>query len=258
MTQKLDYYAVLGLDKSASAADIKRAHQKAVMTYHPDRMRMKPPEEKAAGEKKFREITEAFSVLNDATKRSTYDSYGHQGLENLAAGRSAGTGRSYTDVAGPASVRPPVTEDDAFSFFDRKREQNGGVTQDMDGGTPVDRDAAREARRAAREARRNGMAPPNDINAPPPAAQAPVTQAPVAPPRAAAPATPKTPAGFDFAEAGRKMEEVGEKLGRANRGSIDVPLAALEQFRAELQTMLNVVDAAISRGRRGPGAGPRN
>lgn len=249
MTQKLDYYAVLGLDKSASAADIKRAHQKAVMTYHPDRMRLKPPEEKAAGEKKFREITEAFSVLNDATKRSTYDSYGHQGLENLAAGRSAGTGRSYTDVAGPVSVRPPVTEDDAFSFFDRKREQSGGVTSDMESGTPVDRDAAREARRAARDARRNGMAPPNDITAPPPAAAA-----PVAAPKAAAPVPqPKTPAGFDFAEAGRKMEEVGEKLGRANRGSIDVPLATLEQFRAELQTMLNVVDAAITRGRRGPG-----
>ena len=87
---KRDYYEVLGVEKSASAEDIKRAYRKAAMKYHPDRN----PGDKTA-EEKFKEVGEAYEVLSDDQKRSRYDQFGHAGVDpNFGAG-AGGYGGSY-------------------------------------------------------------------------------------------------------------------------------------------------------------------
>lgn len=87
---KRDYYQVLGVDKSASADDIKKAYRKLAMKYHPDRN----PGDRSA-EEKFKEVGEAYEVLSDADKRSRYDSYGFAGVDpnfNPNAGGGFGGG----------------------------------------------------------------------------------------------------------------------------------------------------------------------
>ncbi len=75
MPQKRDYYEVLGISKTASADEIKRAFRNLAMQYHPDRN--KKPE----AEDKFKEVNEAYEVLSDQEQKSIYDKYGHAGLE---------------------------------------------------------------------------------------------------------------------------------------------------------------------------------
>ncbi|WP_027119413.1 molecular chaperone DnaJ [[Mycoplasma] testudinis] len=71
---KRDYYEILGITKSADQSEIKRAFRKMAMKYHPDRN--KEPD----AEERFKEINEAYEVLNDEEKRKVYDRYGHEGL----------------------------------------------------------------------------------------------------------------------------------------------------------------------------------
>ena len=79
---KRDYYEVLGVSKTASADEIKKAFRRAAVKYHPD---------KADGdEAKFKEVNEAYEVLKDAQKRQRYDQFGHAGV----GGTSGGSGRS--------------------------------------------------------------------------------------------------------------------------------------------------------------------
>ena len=85
---KRDYYEVLGVEKSASAEEIKKAYRKNAMKYHPDRN----PGDKTA-EEKFKELGEAYEVLSDDEKRSRYDQYGHAGVDpNFGAGGFNGGG----------------------------------------------------------------------------------------------------------------------------------------------------------------------
>ena len=79
---KQDFYAVLDVTRDASAEQIKSAYRKAAMKWHPDRN----PENKHEAEGKFRECTEAYSVLSDQEKRQIYDTYGHAGLSNAGGG----------------------------------------------------------------------------------------------------------------------------------------------------------------------------
>ena len=79
---KRDYYEVLGVDKNADAAAIKKAYRKKAMQYHPDRN----PDNKEA-EEKFKEVGEAYEVLSDDEKRARYDQYGFAGVDpNFGAG----------------------------------------------------------------------------------------------------------------------------------------------------------------------------
>ena len=83
---KRDYYEVLGVEKNASAEEIKKAYRKSAMKYHPDRN----PGDKDA-EEKFKEIGEAYEVLSDDQKRSRYDQFGFAGVDpNYGAGNPGG------------------------------------------------------------------------------------------------------------------------------------------------------------------------
>ena len=80
---KRDYYEVLGVEKGASAEEIKKAYRKNAMKYHPDRN----PGDKTA-EEKFKELGEAYEVLSDDDKRARYDQFGHAGVDpNFGAGQ---------------------------------------------------------------------------------------------------------------------------------------------------------------------------
>jgi len=74
-----DFYEVLGVARTASVDEIKSAYRKAALKWHPDRN----PQNKHEAEAKFRESTEAYSVLSDAQKRQVYDTYGHAGLSGV-------------------------------------------------------------------------------------------------------------------------------------------------------------------------------
>ena len=82
-----DYYDILNVSRSASDAEIKSTYRKLAMKYHPDRN----PNDKTA-ENKFREITEAYEVLKDSQKRSTYDQFGHSAFSNDGASQNQGFG----------------------------------------------------------------------------------------------------------------------------------------------------------------------
>lgn len=91
---KRDYYEVLGVDKSASANDIKKAYRRLAMQYHPD----KNPGNKEA-EEKFKEAAEAYSVLSDADKKARYDQYGHAGMDGAGGfGGFNGQGMDINDI----------------------------------------------------------------------------------------------------------------------------------------------------------------
>lgn len=85
MGSKLDYYEVLGVERNCDTGAIKKAYRKLAMQYHPDRN----SGDKEA-EDKFKEASEAYSVLQDAEKRAIYDQYGHDGLNNQGFGGGFG------------------------------------------------------------------------------------------------------------------------------------------------------------------------
>lgn len=98
---KRDYYEVLGVEKSASADEIKKAYRKKAIQYHPD----KNPGDKEA-EEKFKEAAEAYDVLSNPEKRARYDQFGHAGVSG-----AAGNGGPFGGFSGGMSM------DDIFSMF---------------------------------------------------------------------------------------------------------------------------------------------
>ena len=91
MAEKRDYYEVLGVDKTASAEEIKKAYRKKAIQYHPD----KNPGDKEA-EEKFKEAAEAYEVLSDPQKRQRYDQFGFAGMSG--AGGFSGGDFSMQDI----------------------------------------------------------------------------------------------------------------------------------------------------------------
>ncbi|RMH35517.1 MAG: J domain-containing protein [Nitrospirae bacterium] len=108
---KRDYYEVLGVSKSATPEEIKKAYRRLARQYHPD---LHPGAKKAEMEKKFKELTEAYEVLGDEEKRKKYDKYGFRWQEAEAyeqAREAAGAGR-------PAGEWNVFTEGDIGDFSD--------------------------------------------------------------------------------------------------------------------------------------------
>ena len=83
---KKDYYDLLGVEKTASENDIKKAYRKLAMKYHPDKFSNASEKEKKEAEEKFKEVNEAYQVLSDPDKRAKYDRFGHAAFENGGAG----------------------------------------------------------------------------------------------------------------------------------------------------------------------------
>lgn len=120
MSEKRDYYEVLGVPRAAAPEELKKAFRKLAFEHHPDRN--KSPD----SEKRFKEISEAYEVLSDAQKRQIYDTYGHQGIS------SRGFQPNYSNVEFDdiMSHFAEVFGDDLFSGFfgarQRQRGQGGG------------------------------------------------------------------------------------------------------------------------------------
>jgi len=98
MATKTDYYDILGISKSASADEIKKAYRKQALEWHPDRHK----DEKETAEKRFKEINEAYQVLSDPQKKAAFDQYGHAAFTpggaggNPFAGGFGGQGSPFT------------------------------------------------------------------------------------------------------------------------------------------------------------------
>lgn len=120
---KRDYYDILGVTKSASADEIKKAYRKLAIKYHPD----KNPDDKSA-EDKFKEAAEAYEILSNAEKKQRYDQYGHAGVGGAGGGSGYGGGgmnmedifSQFGDIFGGGGGSP------FDSFFGGGQSRGGG------------------------------------------------------------------------------------------------------------------------------------
>lgn len=124
MATKSDYYDILGVSKSASSDEIKKAYRKAALEWHPDRHK----DDKETAEKKFKEINEAYQVLSDPGKKSAYDQFGHAAFTpgggaagaNPFAGGFGGSGSpfTYTYTSGGENPFGNMGFGDPFDIFE--------------------------------------------------------------------------------------------------------------------------------------------
>ncbi|MDE5807951.1 MAG: molecular chaperone DnaJ [Muribaculaceae bacterium] len=118
MAEKRDYYEVLGVNKGATADEIKKAYRKMAIKYHPDKFAQSSEDERKAAEEKFKEAAEAYDVLSDADKRARYDQFGHSMGQSFGGGAGGG---SYGFGGG-------MSMEDIFAHF-------GDIFGDMGGGS---------------------------------------------------------------------------------------------------------------------------
>jgi molecular chaperone DnaJ len=126
MAEKRDYYEVLGVGKSASADEIKKAFRKLAVKHHPDK--------EGGDETKFKEAAEAYEVLSNSDKKQRYDQFGHAGV-NGAAGGGGGTGFGGFDFGGAGGFSFDINDlglDDILgNFFGGGRRSNKSRGSDL-------------------------------------------------------------------------------------------------------------------------------
>jgi len=123
MAQKRDYYEILGVSKSASEEEIKKAYRKMAIKYHPD----KNPDNKES-EEKFKEAAEAYEVLSNAQKKAQYDRFGHAGMGGATGGGFGGGGMNMEDIF--SNFGDIFGDESPFgSFFSGGRGGGGGRRQ---------------------------------------------------------------------------------------------------------------------------------
>jgi len=135
-TAKKDYYELLGVSKSASEADLKKAFRKMARKYHPD---INPGDK--TSEQKFKEINEAYEVLSDAKKRQQYDQFGHAAFEQgFAQGAGTGPGQGFEGFARGAGFSGGQGFEDIFGniFGERARPSGPAKGEDITYAVEVD------------------------------------------------------------------------------------------------------------------------
>ncbi len=124
-----DYYVTLGVAKTATEEEIKKAYKKQALKWHPDRN----PDNKKVAEEKFKEIGEAYEVLSDKQKREIYDKYGEEGLKGGVppegfSGQGFPQGFSFNNGGGGGNFRyNPSSANDIFEQFFRSMGGMGGM-----------------------------------------------------------------------------------------------------------------------------------
>ena len=121
----MDYYDVLGLDKSASETDIKKSYRKLAREYHPDKVEDKDREEAT---KKFQKIGEAYEVLSDTEKRKIYDMYGKEGLQQQNQGSSGNPFDIFSQMFGGANFGGANFGGMNFNFGGQQRNKKNKET----------------------------------------------------------------------------------------------------------------------------------
>ena len=122
---KRDYYEILGVSKTAAAADIKKAYRSMALKFHPDRV---PEAEKKQAEEKFKEISEAYGVLSDPQKRQLYDQHGHAGIDQRYTSEDIFKNADFSSIFEEAGLGDILSRmfggDSSFDFFENA--QAGG------------------------------------------------------------------------------------------------------------------------------------
>jgi molecular chaperone DnaJ len=131
VADKKDYYELLGVGRTASDDEIKKAYRKLAMKYHPDRN----PGDKSA-ESKFKEISEAYEVLSDSAKRQQYDQFGHDGVKSAFGPGGFDFSRDFTHMSDLQDILGSIFGDGGGIFDDffggGRRRSRGGAQQGAD------------------------------------------------------------------------------------------------------------------------------
>lgn len=129
MSAQRDYYEILGIKKSATLEEIKKAYRVLALQFHPDRV---PADRKKESEEKFKEISEAYAVLSDAQKRALYDQYGHSGIDQKYAYEDIFKGADFSSVfrdmgesGFSGSIFDEIFSDLGFDIFGAHRGRSG-------------------------------------------------------------------------------------------------------------------------------------